>query len=210
MPALLHSCMLIPLAGVLLVHAITMSIYSNLECTGAPISTSTYTAGQCNLGGLVYSCSSGHQCLRIRTFSANGSTVSDAEGEGEGKGKGKDVDSTCGGSVTSTTLMPCDICNGGSDTTVSTYTGGCSTDHPAIYTCFGSGWCNSGCQTPDQNLTVGCVINATTGVGVDVDIISCDAIMMDDYADYNSCSGTINSQSVFAAGHCNDGMLWQC
>lgn len=174
--------------------SIKESFYASETCAGSPSTSTTYTAGTCNLGGVVYSCVSSKSCLQIRLYGDNVSKLDDG---------------SCTGTLISTSSFVCDECVGGGDTSVSTIVKGCSTHRPEIMTCLQSGWCEGSCQNDSGNLTVGCLLHKN-GTAVDVQIVPCSAVLVVDYQDYNSCSGEILSQSVFPAGVCGGGMMWQC
>jgi hypothetical protein len=197
--AQLHAALFLVCAtAVISLAQITQNFCASNDCSGAPTSTYQYTSGACNFGGVIYQCKSSRQCLEIRVY--------DTTNGGRNKHSSSDG---CSGTLVSSEGMACDECVGGSDTTVSTIVKGCNTAHPSINTCFGSGSCSSGCRTDGGNITLGCLVG-DNGTAVDVRVVACSAVLIQDYQDYNSCSGSMLSQSVYAGGICTGGMMWNC
>ncbi|CUG89628.1 GPI-anchored surface protein, putative [Bodo saltans] len=196
---LLRSALLVVTTLTVFIAAqITEDFYGTNDCSGSPTSSYQHTAGACTLGGLVYQCESSRQCLEIRVYDTT-----------DGGRRKASADDGCSGTLLSSEGMACDECTGGSDTTVSTIVKGCNSAHPSIQTCFGSGSCSSGCNSDSGNLTLGC-LTGDNGTAVDVRVVPCSAVLMQDYENYDSCSGSMLSQSVFAGGICTGGMMWRC
>ena len=197
-------CAILAAAFVLLAQAgtITHYTYATEGCTGSPTATTTHQSGVCNLGA-EYTChSSGERCLKIDTVELNSTAGNRRVSEVVKKVGGG---SSCGGTVLTSSVFVCDLCTGG-EMGPSTTAKGCSGDHPRIVTCS-SGDCTS-CTTDGRDLTVGCTINGT--VGIDVQVVSCGAVVLKDYTNFQSCSGSIVVQTVMPAGMCFGFEKWSC